>query len=221
MPMPRPATPMPATSGAIWNPNLSSATTKVKTITTTRTTRTMSLRAGGSGARFWSQLSARLPTQRATSKPTARITTAPSTWKPYRMARSNVTSLAERFMGASSDHRRRGGREASPRRRGGTGERNSGVLAQLETPDLAAMHFVWTIGEAPRARVRPPDRERELLADAAAAVELHGAVQHAQRHVRHRHLDLGDGLLGRLVAHGVHHVGGVEHQEPRLVDLDP
>ena len=101
IPMPRPATPMPATSGAIWKPNLSSATTSVNTITTTRTTRTMSLRAGGSSARFWSQLSKRLPTQRARSNPTARITIAPITWKPYRMARSSVRSLAERFMGIS------------------------------------------------------------------------------------------------------------------------
>src|SRR5207244_2362898 len=35
-PTPRPATPIPATSGAIWKPNLSSATTAAKSMTRTR-----------------------------------------------------------------------------------------------------------------------------------------------------------------------------------------
>src|SRR5882762_6534897 len=51
-PTPRPATPMPATSGAIWKPNLASATTQAKRTTTTLTARTMSFRRGGSIALF-------------------------------------------------------------------------------------------------------------------------------------------------------------------------
>ena len=82
MPMPRPATPMPATSGAIWKPNLSSATTSVKTITTTRTTRTISVRTGGSILRFSSHLPVALPTHRARSAPATRTTSAPRSWKP-------------------------------------------------------------------------------------------------------------------------------------------
>src|SRR5688572_2052478 len=93
-----------------------------------------------------------------------------------------------------------------------------GVLAELEAADLAAMHLVGTVGEPERAGVGPPEGQRELLADAAAAVHLHGAVEHAERHVRHRDLDTGNGLLGGLVADGVHHVRGVEHEQPRLVD---
>src|SRR5439155_25986219 len=69
------------------------------------------------------------------------------------------------------------------------------VLAQLQPPDLAAMHLVRTVGEAQRARVRPHERERELLGDTTAAVDLHRPVDHLQRHVRHRHLDLRDRLL--------------------------
>ena len=38
------------------------------------------------------------------------------------------------------------------------------------------MHLVRPVGEAQRARVRPHEGQREFLADAAAAVELHGAL---------------------------------------------
>src|SRR5712692_1913644 len=93
-------------------------------------------------------------------------------------------------------------------------------LPELEAPDLAAVDFVGAVGEAQRARMGPHGGQREGLADAATAVDLHGAVDHSQRHVRHRDLDLGDRLLGSLVAHGVHHPGRVEHQQPRLIDLD-
>src|SRR5207249_7002206 len=97
---------------------------------------------------------------------------------------------------------------------------SSTVLAELQPPDLATVHLVGPIGEAQGARVGPHGRQRELLAHAAAAVELHGALDHLQRHVGHGHLDLGDRLLGGLVADRVHHVGGVQDEQPRLVDLD-
>src|SRR5262249_54221343 len=51
------------------------------------------------------------------------------------------------------------------------------VLAQLQPADLAAMHLVGAVGETQRAGVGPPEGERERLADAAAAVDLHGAVE--------------------------------------------
>src|SRR5881409_929964 len=97
----------------------------------------------------------------------------------------------------------------------------SGMLAQLEAPDLAPMHLVRPVREAQRPRVRPHERQRKLLAHAAPAVDLHRPVDDLAGHVRHRHLDLGDGLLGRLVADGVHHVRRVQDEETRLVDLDP
>src|SRR5712671_5436771 len=46
-PTPRPATPMPATNGAIWKPNLSSATTAAKSMTTILRARTIRSRVGG------------------------------------------------------------------------------------------------------------------------------------------------------------------------------
>src|SRR5262245_39282622 len=96
----------------------------------------------------------------------------------------------------------------------------STVLARLQPADLAPVHLVGPVGEAERPRVSPHGGQREFLAHAAAAVELHGALDDRERHVGHRYLDLGDGLLGSLVADGVHHVRRVQHQEPCLVDLD-
>ena len=43
------------------------------------------------------------------------------------------------------------------------------MLAQLEAADLTAMHLVGSVGETQRAGVRPPEGQRELLADAATA----------------------------------------------------
>ena len=73
---------MPATSGAIWKPNLSSATTTVKSSTIARTVRTISLRIGGSSAQRSSGRATRLPAHHATRRPTPRSTRAPSTWNP-------------------------------------------------------------------------------------------------------------------------------------------
>src|SRR5438093_12160903 len=93
-------------------------------------------------------------------------------------------------------------------------------LPQLEAADLAAMDLVGAVGEAQRARVRPPEGERKLLTDAATAVELHGALDDREGLVGHRDLVLGDGLLCRLVGDRVPYVGCVEHEKPSLLDLD-
>src|SRR5207249_9519558 len=55
---------------------------------------------------------------------------------------------------------------------------SSTVLAELQPADLATMHLVGPVGEAQGSRVGPHGRQRELLAHAAAAVELHGALDH-------------------------------------------
>src|SRR5207247_2241050 len=91
-------------------------------------------------------------------------------------------------------------------------------------------------GERVHAAVQPRAGAR-LTADAVTAFArahmadyqvpregaLHGGLplDHPEGHVRDGHLDLGDRLPRRLVADGVHHPGGVEHEEARLVDLDP
>ncbi len=51
-------------------------------------------------------------------------------------------------------------------------------------------------------------------------MRLDRPVHHLAQHVRHRDLDHGDLGARHLVADRVHHVGGLEHQEARLLDAD-
>ena len=46
------------------------------------------------------------------------------------------------------------------------------------------MHGVGPVGEAERPDLRPHAREREILADARAAVHLHGLIDHFERDAR-------------------------------------
>src|SRR5690606_31703964 len=94
------------------------------------------------------------------------------------------------------------------------------VLAQLVLADGGQVHFVRTVGQAQGALTGIPVRQREVVGNAGTAVDLNGAVDDAQRHVRSHHLDLGDFAGGDLVADGVHHVGSVQGQQASLVDLD-
>src|SRR5690606_7233744 len=94
------------------------------------------------------------------------------------------------------------------------------ILAQLQARDLVAVDFVRAVGEAQDAGARPLVRERKVLAHPAAAVKLDRPVEHLQRHVRRRHLDHGDLAARGLVADGIHHVGRLQHQQPRLLDAD-
>src|SRR3546814_5427036 len=54
----------------------------------------------------------------------------------------------------------------------------------------------------------------------AAGMRLNGIVDDLDRHCRGLYLDHGDFLLRRLVADLVHHVGGLEAQEPGHLDID-
>src|SRR2546430_2650178 len=107
--------------------------------------------------------------------------------------------------------------------RGGHGPAGHGlafVPAKLELSDLVAMHLVRPVREAQRAGVRPGVRKPEVVADASPAVRLDGPVEDLERHVRSGHLDHRDLLGGRLVADRIHPPGGVEGEQPRLVDED-
>ena len=64
-------------------------------------------------------------------------------------------------------------------------------------------------------------REVEVTRHAPAAMRLHRIVEDAQRHIGRLHLDHRDFLLRGLVAGLVHHVGGLEAQQPRHLDVDP
>src|ERR1051326_6703405 len=77
-----PPTPTPATKGAVWTPNLSSANTAASANTSSRKTRTASIRMGGSICFLVSQSSATFPIQRATKPPMAKMITAPTILKP-------------------------------------------------------------------------------------------------------------------------------------------
>ena len=95
------------------------------------------------------------------------------------------------------------------------------MLGICHPRDAARMHLVRTIGQPQRADARPHVRERRVLADACAAERLNGIVDDLQRHLRRLDLDHRDLGLGFLVADPVHHVGGLEAQKARAIDLDP
>src|SRR3546814_7870467 len=52
-------------------------------------------------------------------------------------------------------------------------------------------------------------------------MRLDRIVEDLERHRRRRHLDHRDFLLRCLIARLVHHVGGLEAQQPRHLDIDP
>jgi len=80
------------------------------------------------------------------------------------------------------------------------------------------MHLVRAIDQ-PQAALRGVHAgERVVGRQAAGAVGLNGPVDHAQRHVRHDHLDHRDLLARGLVALGVDALRGLQHQRARLID---
>ena len=68
---------------------------------------------------------------------------------------------------------------------------------------------------------RQAGRERRVVGHPERAVHLHRAVEHLLVHLRRDHLDHRDVLARGALALGVHPPGGVEHHQPRLVDLHP
>ena len=80
------------------------------------------------------------------------------------------------------------------------------------------MHLVRPVDDAHRALVRIGLGEPEVLAHAGRAVRLDRPVDDLARHVGRDHLDHRDLGPRRLVADDVHHVRGVEREQPRLVD---
>ena len=83
----------------------------------------------------------------------------------------------------------------------------------------------WTSsGPSARRRVRAAVHSCGRIVsgrDAGAAVHLDGVVDDALHRQRHRDLDRLDLGVGALVAHGVHQPGGLEHQQPSLLDAPP
>ena len=61
--------------------------------------------------------------------------------------------------------------------------------------------------------------QRHVVGHAERAVHLHRAVEHVLVHLRRDHLDHRDLLARGALALGVHLPGGVQHHQPRGVDL--
>src|SRR5262249_33592040 len=95
------------------------------------------------------------------------------------------------------------------------------VFFQLKLGDGFAVDFVRAVGQAQRALVRPGVGQVEVLADAAAAMSLQRAVDHAQGHIRSDDLDHGYFSARGLVADRVHHISGFEREQARLFYLYP
>ena len=61
-------------------------------------------------------------------------------------------------------------------------------------------------------------REREIVRHTAAAMGLNGPVDDLAGHVGRHHLDHGNFGLGHFISDRVHHVGGAQREQTRLVD---
>ena len=81
------------------------------------------------------------------------------------------------------------------------------------------MHFVRAIGKAQCACLGVGKGEREVVTHAAAAVRLHGPVDHVAGHGGCHHLDHGDFGACDLVSGGVHQPRGLEREQAGHVDL--
>ena len=94
------------------------------------------------------------------------------------------------------------------------------MLGKLDPGDGAVVDFVGAVRQAQRSDSRPALRQLEILRNARPAMGLDGVVDDPQRHVGGVDLDHRDLGGGGLVAGLVHHVGGLEAEEARHVDVD-
>ena len=94
------------------------------------------------------------------------------------------------------------------------------MLAQFQLGNLGAMNFIGPISQSQQPCRCIGAGQSDIVVGATPTVGLDGPVHHFAGHGRCRHLDHGDLRLGDLVAHGVHHVGGLQCQQPGLVNHD-
>src|SRR5467141_628000 len=94
------------------------------------------------------------------------------------------------------------------------------IFAQLLFGHRLAVDLVRAVGKTQHPGARVGVSQVKILADAAAAADLDGAVDDFLGHVGGHHLDHGNLGPRGLVADRVHHVGGVQRQQACLVDLD-
>src|SRR6185503_17846639 len=90
---------------------------------------------------------------------------------------------------------------------------------QLAQRNHHLVDLVRAVGDPQPAALAPRGGERDVVGHPERAVHLHGPVEHALVHLRRDHLDHRDVLARGALALRVHPPGGVEHHQPRLVDL--
>src|SRR6476619_6851967 len=86
--------------------------------------------------------------------------------------------------------------------------------------DGVLVHLVGPVGQPQGAQVGGGHGEWEVVGDPGAAVHLDGAVDNLQRDVGGGDLDGRDLGLRLLIADRVHHVGGLEGEQPDHLNVD-
>src|SRR5882757_6414466 len=81
------------------------------------------------------------------------------------------------------------------------------------------MDLVRAVRQAHRAHRGVIARQTRIVGDAGGTERLNGVVDDLERHVGRRYLDHGDLELRRFVADLVHHVGGLQAQQPVHLDI--
>ena len=107
---------------------------------------------------------------------------------------------------------------------GGPYRNDTTLLVGCRIPSLRAAlppSLVGSVRQPQRALMGVGVGGPVVVRHAAAAMRLDGIVDDLERHIGRLDLDHGDFLLGALVADLVHHVGGLEAQQARHVDVDP
>src|SRR5579863_3281662 len=114
----------------------------------------------------------------------------------------------------------RGDRRATLGHYGVNAERSSARTAALE-PQVAAdhhtLHFVRAFADLVDLAIAPIARHRILVHEPVAAVDLHGRVRAAPRHLTRKELCHGCGL--RKIASLIFLPRGLQHRGPSEVDL--
>src|SRR5437016_4444089 len=81
------------------------------------------------------------------------------------------------------------------------------------------MHLVRAVSQPKGTRIDPELRERKIPRHAAAAVDLDSAVDDFEGHLWDDGFYHGDLAAGSFVADGIHHPGGFQYQQSRLIDF--
>ena len=97
--------------------------------------------------------------------------------------------------------------------------RDNFAFSQLPLRNRRRMYFVRPIGQSKRPNIRPGAGQKGILRDSRAPVCLNCSIQHAKGHVRRHNFDHCDFGTRRFIPGRVHHVRGLQREQPGLFDL--